>query len=82
MSKIISHELGEKTVVPIGWFFFVMGALASTLVGITIYVARIEAKADSALFLNSEITQIMRDISERQMQIDRRLSRIEGKLGL
>ena len=45
-------HLGEKTVVPIGWFFgalSVAGLSLSTVVAVAVYISKIEAKAESSL---------------------------------
>ena len=80
-------SLSEKTSVPLGWIYGVLtlsvGGIA-TAIAITLYLSRTEAKAQSAANevkeLRSTVDRTMQDINSSLNGIDRRLSRIEGRL--
>lgn len=91
-----TSSINDGTSLPIKWFFGMVVALGGSIVSIvtaSIYVTSIDAKnkalSDLVMGLDSENKRIARDfnllmkeIYTQNIEIDRRLSRIEGKLGV
>jgi len=76
-----NSNLGEDTEIPIKWLFTtvsISAILITFVVGLTAYVSKIEARVDQYL----EMGVLIKDIHNDTIQIDRRLSRIEGKLDI
>lgn len=81
--------ISDKTNVPIAWLFSLVAlsaiVIAST-VSVSLYVSKIENKTisneEQVKSISADVGQLMKDIYLQQREIDRRLSRIEGKLGV
>lgn len=77
----LNSNLGEDTEIPIKWLFTtvsISAILITFVVGLTAYVSKIEVRVDQYL----EMGALIKDIHNDTIQIDRRLSRIEGKLDI
>lgn len=84
-----SHTIGEKTTIPIRWLFVLVGACFTFLVSslsVAVYVGSIDMRVAvneaEIKQVSSDVSSLMKDIYLQQREIDRRLSRIEGKLGV
>lgn len=88
--------ISEKTKVPLGWIFVIIGVFGTLVsVGIPsiVYITGLEAKADTAnkLVMQKveeadakayEVGKINEKILDYMQKMDQRLSRIEGRLDI
>lgn len=78
-------KITEKTLIPIASLWVLLGGvftLALVYASLKIEIQEARSDAASALLIVGETKQIQKDYTDSVQSIDRRLSRMEGHMGL